>query len=599
MDEKQVGIKTAIIIIVLILLSWMIMTVTFGFSSATVNMIFINSYFQSGLLIIMNFIPIILLMGFIYLISNKLWLGYSITALIFVAMGIVNRLKLTYRDDPFNFVDMQLVGESLEMSKSYDLSLSPKIIVALIGLVAIGILLKIFLPHKIESNKIRGRILIGLSIVSIIIFKGFYFNTDLYVELGDSSLVNKWVASESYKSKGLVYPFIYSMKDSKITPPKNYNPKRAEEDLNKYVYQDIPEDKKVNIIGIMLEAYNDFSEFENVELNIDVYEEFHKLQEESIHGKLVTNVFAGGTIDTERGFLTGYKNHPKYYKKTNSFLWYFKEQGYKTESMHPITGSFYNRKNVNEYMGFDNFDHYDNKYGAIQGNYLMDMEFFDYVIEGFESSKKEKQPYFHFSVTYQNHGPYADKKDIDTEYLVKKDNYNESDYNIMNNYLNGINQTGKALKKLFDRFRNEEEPVIIVFFGDHNPWLGKDNSVYNMLDINLDLEEVEGFKNYYQTPYLIWGNDAAKELLDKDFQGQQRTVSPNILMSDLFDYIGWEGNEYIQYIGDMKDKFTVNHRLFFKENGEFTEDMSEENMELWQEFLNLEHYHSYNFREHE
>lgn len=596
MNKRQI-IRIVTTIMILIILSGIIMGITFGLASSRLNVTLFKSYLDSFLLMVMNFIPIILLMTFIYLISNKLWLGYAISALAFVSMGIVNKLKLTYRDDPFIFADMKLVGESLEMSKTYDLSLNSTVIFTIIGLVIIGILLKVFFQPEIQSKKLRMSLLLGLTVISIIIFKGFYFSPEVYAKVGDMDKINRWIESEQYQAKGLVYPFIYSINDVKVTPPEDYDPKIAEETLNKYSYQDIPEDKKINIVSIMLEAYNDFSEFEGVDLNVDVYEEFHKLQEESIYGKLVTNVFAGGTIDTERGFLTGYHSHPKYFNKTNAFPWYFKEQGYRTESMHPITGSFYNRRNVNEYMGFDNFDHYDNKYKEIQEDYLMDMQFFDYIIEGFENSKKDNQPYFHFSVTYQNHGPYSDEEYTETEYLVRKDYYNDSDYNIMNNYLNGINQTDKALKKLVDRFRNEEEPTVIVLFGDHNPWLGAGNSVYNMLDINMDLEGVEGFKNYYQTPYLIWGNDAAQEILDKELLGQGPTVSPNILMSELFDYLDWEGNEYIQYIGDMKSKINVNHNLFFKENEEFTKELSEENKELWKEFINLEHYQSYNYQE--
>ena len=573
------------------------MGITFGLASSRLNVTLFKSYLASFSLMFMNFIPIILLMTFLYLLSNKLWLGYAISALAFVSMGIVNKLKLTYRDDPFIFADMKLVGESLEMSKTYDLSLNSTVIFTIIGLIIIGVLLKVFFQPKIESKKLRMSLLLSLVIISIIIFKGFYFSPNVYAKIGDMDKINRWIESEQYQAKGLVYPFIYSINDVKVTPPEDYDPKIAEEILNKYSYQDISEDKKINIVSIMLEAYNDFSEFEGVELNIDVYEEFHKLQEESIQGKLVTNVFGGGTIDTERGFLTGYHNHPKYLNKTNAFPWYFKEQGYRTESMHPITGSFYNRRNVNEYLGIDKFDHYDNKYKEIQEDYLMDMKFFDYIIEGFENSKKDKQPYFHFSVTYQNHGPYADTKSTETEYLVRKNHYNDPDYNIINNYLNGINQTDKALKKLIDRFRNEEEPTVIVLFGDHNPWLGAGNSVYNMLDINMDLESIEGFKNYYQTPYLIWGNDAAQEILDKELVGQGPTLSPNILMSELFDYLEWEGNEYIQFIGDMKKNFDVNHNLFFKENEEFTKHLSEENKVLWKEFINLEHYQSYNFKE--
>ena len=594
MNKEQI-IKTITVLATILILSVIIMLITFSLATAVFNQALIESYLSSGLLILMNIIPIILLMTFIYLISNKLWLGYSITAFAFVTMGIANKLKLKYRDDPLVFTDLKLVGESMEMSKTYDLSLSKLIILTLLGLIVIGVLLRFFFQPKIESKKLRGSLLLSLGIVSLIIFSTFYFNSDIYASIGDLEVVNKWIESEKSQSKGIVYPFVYSIKDLIVVPPEGYDPKKAQEDLDKYTYENIAEDKKINIVSLMLEAYNDFSEFEGIDLNIDVYEEFHKLQEEAIHGKLVTNVFAGNTINTERGFLTGYFNHPKYLEKVNSFPWYLKEQGYRTESIHPITGSFYNRRNVNDFMGFDKFDHYDNKFKAIQEEPLKDMQFFDYVIEGFEDSKKDKLPYFHFSVTYQNHGPYSNEKHSETEYMVRKDHYTDPEYNIMNNYLSGINQTDKALKKLFDRFRHEEEPTMIVIFGDHNPWLGYGNTVYNMLDIDLDLEGVEGFKNYYQTPYLIWGNEAAKKILNKDLVGEGKSVSPNILMSEVFDYLDWEGNQYIQFIGDMKKTIDVNHELFFKENGEFTKELTEENSEIWNSFVNLEHYYSNKF----
>src|SRR5699024_6977937 len=223
------------------------------------------------------------------------------------------------------------------------------------------------------------------------------------------------------------------------------------------------------------------------ELNEDIYEYFHELQEESISGRLLTNVFAGGTINTERGFLTGYHNHPRYKGLTNSFVWYMHEQGYKTEAMHPITGSCYDRRNGNEYIGFENFDYYENKYEAIQEEPLMDMAFFEYIIQGYEDSISKERPYFHYTITYQNHGPYSDKKARENEYLNRKPEYGESDYNIVNNYLYGIYETTQALEKLVNHFKESEEPVVLVLFGDHNPWLGKDNSCYNMLNIDMDL----------------------------------------------------------------------------------------------------------------
>lgn len=265
--------------------------------------------------------------------------------------------------------------------------------------------------------------------------------------------------------------------------------------------------------------------------------------------------------------------------------------------MHPIYGWFYNRRNVNDYLGFQNFDYYENKYSKIQEAFLSDMEFFDYIIEGYEKSKEEGKPYFNFTVTYQNHGPYSTNKITDDEYLKKQDHYDEAIYNIINNYLHGINRTDKALKKLVDYFAQEEEPTIVIIFGDHNPWLGEDSVGYDMLGINIDLSTIDGFINYYETPYIFWANERAKEVLNRDFKEEGNTISPNFLMAELFQYLGWKGNEYMDYITDVKEYFDVNHNMYFKEDGQFTRELSERSLAIWEEFRYVEYYYSRNFRE--
>lgn len=110
-----------------------------------------------------------------------------------------------------------------------------------------------------------------------------------------------------------------------------------------------------------------------------------------------------------------------------------------------------------------------------------------------------------------------------------------------------------------------------------------------MMNINWDLSTVEGFVNYYQTPYLIWGNDGAKKTFNKDFVGEGSTISPNFLMAELFQYLGWEGNEYMQYITNLKDKINVTHKLYYKENEQYTKELTKENQELLKNHLNLEY----------
>lgn len=590
---KNKTLKTIVTIALMIILSFSIMTITLLFSRAVADTNLLKIYFKDTLLILMNFIPIFLFMIFTYLIFNRLWASFTLTSILFITLSIVNKFKLTYRDDPFTFIDLKLFGESMTMAKKYDINLSKEIIMMILIFIGMALMLKLFFKYRINSSKVRITLLVSLTIISTIIFKGYYFNQEIYNKVGDKSGINIWIKSQQFQVRGFVYPFIYSAKDAIDIKPEGYNKAEAVEAFNSRGYKNIPEDEKVNIIAIMLESYNDFSKFPNVDLGIDIYKNFHDIQKESIHGNLVTNIFAGDTIKTERSFLTGFYNQPKYYKKTNSFVWYLKEQGYRTEAMHPITGAFYNRQNVNEYLGFDYFEHYDNRYKDIPTDYLRDEDFFQYIIEGYEKNKENKEPYFNFSVTYQNHGPYSEEQYTKEEYLKKKPNYDEKAYNIINNYFTGINKTDEALKELFDYFKNEKDPTIIILFGDHNPWLGQGNSGYSMLDINLDLSTIEGFKNYYETPYLIWGNDGAKETLGKDFIGKGNDISPNFLMAELFQYLGWEGNEYMQDILDIKEKIDVNHQLFFKENGEYKKELSPSGKGLWKEFLNIEYYYSH------
>ena len=585
-------------LLILISLSIFIMLLTFIFACPDWNpqMPIFKSYFDCEILLFMNFIPIFLWMAAIYLLSNKLWIGF-ITSISFVALSIVNMFKLTYRDDPFTFIDLRYLKESLEMTNRYEIKLTPGIVIILLGLLTLTILLKRIKNYEIQRSKIRFSLLFAVVFLGFLLFHGPYFNYEVYYNVGDKEVINIWSKHQQFQSKGFVYPFIYSIKHLKEVPPENYDKPKAIEDLNKFDYADIPDDQKVNFIAVMLESFNDFSKFEAVDFGINPYENFHKIQEKSIHGKLVNNIFAGETIQTERSFLTGYNNHPAYFRKTNSFIWYFQEQDYRTEAMHPIYGWFYNRRNVNKLLGFDSFDYYENKYQEIQIDFLNDQDFFDHIIDGYENSKRNHQPYFNFTVTYQNHGPYPEESFSNYEFLKKKEDYNhydESTYNIINNYLEGIRYTDIAIKKLVDYFDQEEEPTILVFFGDHNPWLGIDG--YDMLGIDLDFATPEGFLNYYSTPYILWGNYSANTALNRELVGRGKDISPNLLMAEIFEHLGWEGNEYMQYLQEYKKHIQVNNPAYFREGESYTTNLSHQNQQRYEDFLNVEYYYSHHFK---
>ena len=57
-----------------------------------------------------------------------------------------------------------------------------------------------------------------------------------------------------------------------------------------------------------------------------------------------------------------------------------------------------------------------------------------------------------------------------------------------------------------------EEPVVLVYYGDHKPLL---TGTFETIGYDLSGEVLEGNSvEQYQTPFLIWENQASRESLD-------------------------------------------------------------------------------------
>lgn len=557
-------------VLLIILLSLFITCNTFVYAIGVLDLKYISSYILNPLVLILNLLPVLILFTICYLISKRIYISYFITATLTMLISIVNYKKITLRGDTFIFEDIVLWREAILMGKSYDYSLPIIYLLLLVIMILIGIVLWKYVKKGTLSFKVRMPLIVILIISSIFIYKYIYLNDNIYNNIIENE-DNKWVAVELYKERGIIYPFIYSSKDYVNIKPDNYNEKEAKKVIDEYSYNKIPEDKKVNIIAIMLEAYDDFSNY-NISFNEDIYANYHYLQQQSISGNLVVDIFGGGTIDTERSFLTGFTNLPNFRIETNSYVQYLKKEGYKTEFFHPITGNFYNRNIVSQNIGFDKFCNYENTFSKYElgdynyNEYMMDSDFFDVILTKYEENKNK--PYFGFAVTYQNHGPYIEDENYYNSYLVEDKGYSSETLNILNNYFYGINETNKALTKLINNIEKIDEPTIVIVFGDHKPALGDNNSVYDELGINIDLNTLEGYLNYYTTEYLIYANNSAKEMYNKDFISNGKTISPIFLMNELFDYIEIPGNEYMQYMSSYKKDIDVigNGYIKYKDN---------------------------------
>ena len=171
---------------------------------------------------------------------------------------------------------------------------------------------------------------------------------------------------------------------------------------------------------------------------------------------------------------------------------------------------------------------------------------------------------------------------------VNQTKYNK--YNILNNYLSGIKNTGEELEKLIEEIESLDEPCVLVAFGDHKPWLGEGNSVYEMLGIDLDVSTLEGFYNYYATPYIMYANDAAKQITGNQFVGEGADIAPNYLMNELFEQLGYEGPAFMKITNSVRETITVHSGEIFVENGEVVDKLSDEDQQIWNQYKKYEYY---------
>lgn len=559
-------------------------------------------YICHPVLLLLNLLPPLLLVGLLYAATGRAWLACLLASLPVLGLSLGNYYKLAFRDDPVIASDLLILGEAGKMAGQYKLFFSNKAALALLCAGGSIVVLALF-----ARGRPRGRVRAGLAAAAAVCAAALipvYASDSVYSKNTNTAHINQWSTTQQYVSRGLLYPFLHSVKDALPDPPEGYDQKEAEALLAQYQDKDIPEDKKVNVVAVMLEAFTDFSAFEGIEFAKDVYAQYHALEAESYTGNLLTNIFAGGTVDTERAFLTGMgPKNIDYRANTSSYVWYLKDQGYQTFGGHPCNNWFYNRQNINRYLGFDEYRFAEDYYGPMYGASptLNDYLFLTDLANTVAERLKADAPLFSFSVTYQGHGPYASDaswwNEVDS-YIGNKD-LPEDQRTILANYLGSVENTQMHLVDLVDSLRRSEEPVVLLLFGDHKPWLGNGNSVYDALDVDLSRTDAASFYNYWSTRYLIWANDAAKEAVGHDMVGTGPDVSPCFLMNVLFEQLGWEGDAYMQAADACRREVPVVHSygIYFTADGAMKTDdaLTDEQRELVRQFRCLEYYRQHHF----
>ena len=558
-----------------------LLSLLLGLGMFTVEFFF--DYFRHPLILFLNWIPVILLQLAFFGITGRQWSAFLIASVFVLTASAISFYKLRFRNEPLLFSDIMLISAAAGVAEEFDFTPNVRIVLAAVSIPAGTLFLYSFAKAR-PTRTIRLIMSLGSVLISALLWFTVYSSDVIYKEkaLSEDHLKAKRWNEMVFVTKGSVYPFLYSITYAFETPPEGYTEEEARAILAEYPEAEIPEDRRIDLLVFQLESFCDYTEFGIQGLQPGFYDLYHAL--ESYTGDLIVNIIGGGTIDTERCFLTGSTKLFSYYGPTDSFVRMFRELGYKTFFDHTHSGIFYNRDNINEYLGFESFRNYDNYYmdqvDHLLDHWMSDSFLFPEVIDQYVEHAEQGENVFSFTVTTQGHGGYFKVPYEGPEVFWHVDGASEEAEKEINTYFSKLADTQVQLTAAFDRLRDLPYPVAVLVYGDHQPRLRNSEEFYHLSGLNMIGTDIETMRNTYTVRYLLWVNDAARELLGDDLVGEGPVTSPGFLMDIVFEQLGWRGSPFMQLEREVRQHIqaiTINGFYITEEGAVFhlTEKESE------------------------
>lgn len=330
----------------------------------------------------------------------------------------------------------------------------------------------------------------------------------------------KWDQPANYSKNGHLLGFVLNLNSALISVPSGYSQKTASDwaPTNGKTAK-VREQVRPNVIVIMSEAFWDLTLLPKVRFSEDPMSFVRDPEMGAKRGWLFSPQLAGGTCNVEFEVLTGFSNaflptgsipYQQYIRSTlPSLPRFLKDKGYKTLAVHPYHKWFWNRSSVYRNLGFDAFLGLEDmgdmpKQGFYVGDTAVMEKLHRLIVD-------ETDPVFLFAITMQNHGPYEPNRFGATQ-IEAEGKLSAGEREAVRSYAQGIKISDTVLKKLVLSLKAQDEPTLLIFFGDHLPYLGPNSAAFRSTGF-IGTEPVTttlDYKRMHQTPLLIWSNFGAE-----------------------------------------------------------------------------------------
>ncbi len=456
-----------------------------------------------------------------------------------IILGVINGLILSNRVTPFGFTDLKCINDLFAMNNTNYFTAEEATIVVF----GLGVFFLFCTMLFIKGPRYEGKIhkIVVLASIVAVMFIGLPVTTSA---AQGANVVASYFSNiaQGYENYGFIYGFSSSVVDRGMSKPDDYSEEHIAEITDKVesTKQEttVTKDDAPNIICVLLESFCDPDEIKFLHYNEDPIPTFHKLEQNFSTGYLTVPVVGAGTANSEFEVLTGmsmqYFGTGEYPYKTilkktdcESTAADLASIGYGTHAVHNNGGNFYSRVNAFSMMGFDTFT--SKELMNIQtytpnGSWATDDILVDETIKTLDSTPN--QPDFTYTITVGTHGDYPKEQVIDNPKYRANGAFDQETRNQWTYYINQLNEVDTFMANLIKKVSERDENTVIVFFGDHLPTMGLQDSDMRSGDI-------------YKTKYVTW-NNMGLEKKDADLYAYQ-------LMASITDSVGIHEGTILNY----------------------------------------------------
>lgn len=517
----------------------------------------------------------------IYAIVNNSYRASVICSVLLVIFGVSNQVKIALSDDPLFLTDILFINSASTFKDILKGTISELfikyifvIIPFIVSLVCICKFAKKYNTYKLNIPKRLISFIVPIGLMVFISLPIYNVNHAVLVTFFNiNNRQDKYATTNmGYYFKFGVFGGLYGqMVENRLVEPKNYDVDKLNQLLKDSTNKTSTPQKDLgtpNIVMIFSESFWNIDDLKEVKFDKPVASNFENLKNEGILIDMLSPSYGGISSNVEYEMLTGssikfytpgyipymqlYRDD-KYYNAP-SVIQELKKNGYTTHISSTWESTLFNCEKVYDYFGVDKVDYSKNmKDAKYKGGRISDEYIGNRIINELKNKKKGEK-LFTMTLTAQAHMPFLKDKYKKYDIKITDSKLSKEENDTVLSYAQGVYDADKQLKMVYDYIQTMDEPTILIFYGDHLPYLktasGKDTTV-DLKYFNSG-DKLQDLYNRYHTQCLILSNYD----LGEDNIGY---MGPDLVMTYLMNNMNMELDPYYKWLYTTIDDLPVSN----------------------------------------